>query len=404
VKDVIVRSVENDEELHQANSLMARSREESHADVSDWLNSFGAGYPGYRPEHTRVALFGSQVVAALRLTTDTIRIGEARLKMGGLGWVATDGAWGRRGIVSRLVTDTLRYMREHRYHVSMLFGVSELYRRWGFAATIAQHTTIVDLATRDISPPDRPFKMRAAKPGDIQAIQKMHGLNDTETSCSLIRTQAHLANKWKHWDSVRVLTDGRGKLSAYFRGAPADSDYAIDELGVADEDACTALLHAAAGLAEEAGARRLAIAAPPNHPLIRHLCRCHPCQERNTPDKTCGMMAFANLGEALESMIPEWENRLVNSTLTGCHAEATLIVGRTAWRVRAHHSAVDVTPGTGPNKLVLSPQELIQLTTGCLALEECLAAKRRMLNTGGLALLQAIFPMRMPYVWVLDRF
>ena len=404
MKDVVVKSVENDEELRQANELMARAQEANPSDAYAWLNSFGAGYPGYRREHTRVALFGSQVVAALRLTTDTIRIGEARLKMGGLGWVTTDRAWRRKGIISRVMTDTMRYMQEQRYHVSMIFDVSEYYQRWGFAAALADYATVVGLTATDASAPERQFKMRPAKPGDIQAMQKMHALNDTDTACSLIRTQAHQANKWNQWEPVRVLTDGRGKLAAYFRGLHTDSDYTIDEVGVADDDACAGVLNAVIQLARETGAGRLRFAAPPSHPLIRQLHQRPLQQEMETHGDSNGMMAFANLGEALESMIPEWESRLTKTLPAPPHAEITLLVGRTAWRVRAHHGAVDVSPGSGGNKVGVSAQELIQLTVGHRDLEEVLATKRRIVNAEGMALLHAMFPRRVPYVWVLDRF
>jgi hypothetical protein len=404
VKDVLIRSVENDEELRQAVDLMVKSHGDSPADACAWLRGFGAGYPGYRREHTRVALVGSQVVAALRLTTDTIRIGEARLKMGGIGWVSTDGAWRRRGIVSRVMTDTLRYMHEQRYHVSMLFGVPDFHRRWGFASTLTEYTTVAELPKLDRTAPAFPFKVRAAKPGDIQAMQKMHAANDAETACSLIRTQAHLSNRWKPWESVRVLTDGRGKLSAYFHGFRSDFDYIIDEAGVSDAEAGAGVLLEAARLAREAGAKRLRFCMPPNHPLVRGLKPDKAGRPAETIGDSSGMMAFVHLGEALESMIPEWENRLLQTPLTGSHAEFTLMVGRSAWRVRAHHGAVDVSSGSGPNKAVVSAQELIQLTAGFRDLEEVLAARRRIINAEGMALLRAIFPRRIPYVWMFDRF
>ena len=404
MKDVSVRAVENDEELRQANELMARTQGGDPAEAFAWLRSFGAGYPGFRREHTRIALFGNQVVAALRLTTDTIRIGEARLKMGGVGWVTTDGAWRRRGIVSRVVTDTLRFMQEQRYHVSMVFGVSDFYRRWGYAPALLEHRTAIDPSNPVLSAPDPPFKLRPAKPGDIQAMQKIHASNDADTACSLIRTQAHLANKWKQWETVCVLTDARGKLSAYFRAGCSDTDYLVDEVGVVDHDACAGVLHVTARLAREAGMDRLVFASAPNHPLIRFIRRQVRHDKTESSGDHNGMMAFVNLGEALESMIPEWESRLLRSSLAHSHAEVSLLVGKSAWHVRAHHGAVDVSPSPGGNKIVLSPQELIQLTVGCRDLGEVLAAKRRIVNAEGLALLHAIFPERTPYVWMLDRF
>ena len=226
----------------------------------------------------------------------------------------------------------------------------------------------------------------------------------SELACSLIRTQAHLANKWRQWETVRVLTDGRGKVAAYFRGRLLDSGYTVDEFGAADADACAGVLHAAALLSRQAGAAWLSFNGPPDHPMVRQVRRRCAEMGLEIAAHTVGMMAFANVGEALESMIPEWENRLLRLAPVPPHAELTLLAGRTAWRVRAHHGAVDISPGSGGNKIAFSAQELIGLTVGALELGEVLASKRHILGTEAAVLLRAMFPKRTPYVWTVDRF
>jgi len=404
VKDVIVRAVQNDEELRQANELMAGTQSDNYARAHAWLTSFGKEYPGYLREHTRIAVYCGQVVAALRLTTDTIRIGEARLKMGGLGWVATDQAWRRKGIISRVMADTLHYMDEQRYHVAMLFGVSEFYGRWGFAGAVPEYCASVNLQETDFLPPKTLFKLRAAKPGDIPTMQKLHLLDEAEIACSLIRTQAHLANKWRQWEGVRVLTDARGKVAAYFRGRISEAGYIVDEAAAVNGETGVAVLHAVSRVARQAGASQLVFHVPPDHSVMRYVRAQLPEGAFERSRQNIGMLAFVNLGEALESMIPEWENRLVQAGPVPPHAEVTLVVGRAGWRVRAHHGAMDVGQGTGGNKVAFSAQELVQLTAGVLDLEEVLSAKRRIVNAEAVVLLRAMFPTRTPYVWTLDRF
>ena len=89
MQDPVIKAVETDDELHQANDLMAKAHCADYFSGMEWLSSTGQGYPDYLREHTRVALWGGRVAAALRITTDTIRIGEARLRTGGIGWVTT---------------------------------------------------------------------------------------------------------------------------------------------------------------------------------------------------------------------------------------------------------------------------------------------------------------------------
>ena len=81
-----VRAVATNEELRLANDLMAKSQSADYFSALRWLETSGAGYPGYVREHTRIALRGGEIAGALRLNTETIRLGEARLKTGGIGW------------------------------------------------------------------------------------------------------------------------------------------------------------------------------------------------------------------------------------------------------------------------------------------------------------------------------
>ncbi|MDQ1257518.1 MAG: family N-acetyltransferase, partial [Candidatus Hydrogenedentes bacterium] len=73
-----VRGVETDDELAAANDLMAKVHCSDYFYGMNWLKSFGAGYPGYLREHTRIALWNGELAGSLRLNTETIRIGEAR--------------------------------------------------------------------------------------------------------------------------------------------------------------------------------------------------------------------------------------------------------------------------------------------------------------------------------------
>ncbi len=240
-----IRGVRTEDELAWALDLMARVHFQDYSIGARWLRDAAASYPGFRPEHTRIALCNGQVAAALRLTTDTIRIGEARLKMGGLGCVSTAGPYRNRGVARELILDTLRYMRAQKIHVSMLFGIPNFYHRFGFATSLAEYSSAI--ATREALDAEcPPYKEREIKPGDIPALQKMHEANETGATCSLVRGAAHIANLWHRWRDTRVLMDPRGKLIAYFVPAWTSEDLEIHEAGAIDFRHCACLLHACA--------------------------------------------------------------------------------------------------------------------------------------------------------------
>ena len=403
MRELELRSVANDDELARANELMAKAHYRTFFDALHWLETCGVGYPGFQREHTRIALWHGELAGALRVTTHTIRIGEARLKTGGLGWITTESRHRHRGVARELMCDTLNYLKGQQYHLSMLFGIPNFYHRFGFVSSLAEYAALVPV-TEEVMVPHAPYRTRPGKPGDIQAIQKIHYADDAEVACSHVRSSAHITNKWEHWKSVRVLTDEVGKVLAYFLPHRLEDEILVEESGVSDRSWCGAVTHAAAAMAMEECVSKIRFAGPPTHPLIQYLHQYKSTHEMRIHRDEGGMMAFVNLGEALESMIPEWESRLLRSAVRDVRTEFTLLIERKPYRVRANRGAVDIDGTNGKNKVSLTPQELIHLLTGYGFLPEILELKRRMLTPPARAFLEAVFPTRTPYVWAVDRF
>lgn len=401
--DLVVRGAVSTDDSTLALDLIAKCFGPNYFAVVRRLDTLAAGYPGFHREHTRVAYKQGQIVGAMRITTDTIRIGEARLKMGGLGWIAVNDQFRGKGIASAMIEDALAYMRDHHYHVSMLFGVVDFYHRFGFTTMLSDFLTSVSVLEAEIAE-HRPYKLRAGKPGDIRAIQKLHNADENEVACSIVRSAAHLTNQWERWKAVRVITDDQGKVQAYFLPQTTREGLLVEELGLANHDACGSVLHACAQLALEAHAPQIRFAAPPCHSFLKYLLQYESKHEMHVKRNRDGMMAVIDLEETLESMIPEWENGLARNALVRERAEVTLLIDKKPYRVRANRGAVDVTPNSGENKMSISRAEFVQLLTGYRYLDEILLSRRRILNSAGKALLGVLFPKRIPFVWPVDHF
>lgn len=404
IPDIVVKAVETDEELHLANDLMAKAHWADYFAALHWIETCGAGYPGFLREHTRIALWKNELAGALRLTTDTVRLGEARLKTGGLSWVTTADRHRNKGVCRALIQDTFHYLRAHNYHAAMLFGIPNFYHRFGFATTLFDYAITLELEDA-LTASQATLRIREAKPGDIPAVQRIHAANDSETACSLLRSSAHFTNKWDHrCKGMRVATDERGKVLAYFIARKTADKLTVDEVGVAEPALCEAVLAACTHAANEEAVGRIQFLAPPPHVFARFLLQYKSTHQMNVVRDSGGMMAFVNLGEALESLIPEWESLLAKSALHDHHIELTLVVDSAHYRVRAHRGAIDIAPHTGANKLSLSAEDLVHLVTGYLYPEDVLGKRRRMLTAESRELFNTLFPKRDPYVWSFDRF
>jgi len=117
-----------------------------------------------------------------------------------------------------------------------------------------------------------------------------------------------------------------------------------------------------------------------------------------------GMLAFVDLAEALESMVPEWEGLVGRSAVADRRCEATLVVEGCSYRVRAHRGAVDIAETPGKNKFSVSNTDLMKLLTGYSHLDAVFSQQRRLIAPDARAFLAAIFPKRNPYVHTFDRF
>jgi predicted acetyltransferase len=402
--DLVIRAVESDDEIRLANDLMAKGFNADYFSSLHWLETCGAGYPGFRREHTRVAMSGNDLAGALRLTTETIRLGEARLRTGGLAWVTTSPRHRQRGVCRALMFDTFNYMRQRNYHLAMLFGIPNFYHRFGFATTLADYSIIMD-AEELLAAPLATRRVREAKPGDIPAIQRIHAANDADVACSLLRSSAHITNKWDHrCKGMRVLTNDQGKVLAYFLARKDGVQLTVNEIGVSDMALCGDILTACARYAADEAVARIHFLVPPPHPFARFLLLYTSTHQMRIVRDCGGMMAFVDVAEALENLIPEWESLLAKSSLREDRIEVTLVVDKTYHRVRANRGAIDVSQFPGKNRLGLTPADLMHLVTGYRYIEDILAAKRHVITAEARALLAVLFPKRTPYVWPFDRF
>ena len=398
-----LRAAQNHDEEICAYDLMAKVHAVDYFQSLDWLRKHGANYPGYRREHLRLAFWGGDLAGTLRINMETIRLGEARLKMGGFGWVTTAPHHRNKGVASALMRDTMRYLREQRCHMAMLFGIPNFYHRFGFATTLSDYATLVRVpAVAEVANPG--CRMRAGKPGDIRAIQRIHSANDVDVPCSIVRSSAHITNQWDRWKDLRVLTDAQGTLVAYFISRTAPDELVVDESGVTSRDAAVAVLHACGALAREACVPRIRLHTPPAHPLTRQLLEFQSVHEMRVDRNGNGMMAFVCLDEALETMLPEWEGRLQRHAARDHRTEVTLLVDGVPFRIRANRGALDIANVAGKNKFGLTQVELVHLVTGHRFLDDIYALQRRIITAEARELLAVLFPKRSPYVWPMDRF
>ncbi len=413
LSEFVVRGVQSEGELRAANDLMAKTQLPNYWDSLGWLESAGPLWAGVKREHTRIALDDAELVGALRLTPLTLRIGRARLRAVGIGWVSTPPAQRNRGICSALMRDALDCTRNSGAAFSLLYGIPNLYHRFGYATMLPEYSVVVESRSVDATVVPA-LRMRPVTTDDIPALMRIHEAHEAGASCSIVRTAAHYRSQfisaapktpyWCDWPAAKAFLDARGHITAYFMPQTAPTELHIKELGVTDRNSCDMLLHAARTMAREAGLGCVRFHVPPYHPFARYLEEIDSVHQARHFANREGMMALTDLEACLNAMLPEWKEQMQRNGLHGLPGECTLVVSNLAYRIVSDASGLQIEKGMGKNRIALDEQEFVRLVTGYAHAEDVLDRKIPGVKGNARRFALGLFPKRTPFIWPIDHF
>jgi len=401
VTDYVVRAARSEEELRIANEMMAISAQPSHSAAVQWRERVCEGNPYDRRNQTHIALKGSQVAGALRIEVETLRLGEARLKTGGIGWITVRDS--DRTAMRPLAEYACALLKARQCHLAALFTADAFAAPPQFVPIYNEHVYKVDTLCA-LSGGEAPYRTRKAKPGDIATMQRIHNSSDQVVAASLIRTAAQYTNRWDLWQSAHVLFDEQGQAVAYYLAAAKDGLLEVSEVACRNDEVLPALLQEIAREAWEASCHTLHFLLPPNHPFTETIQALGPQGLLGETVLPAGYLALLNVGELFESLEAEWESLLQASPLREKRTVLCLLIDGKPWRIQCHHGAISVLPGTARHGVAVTSKALLTLVMGRDTGLAYLGRERRWLPQPQSHLFQVLFPLRHPYAWRADRF
>jgi len=396
-----VRAARSEEEIRLANRLMADAAQPDHRAAVAWRERVCEGNPFDRKNQTHIALRGLEIAGALRIQMETMRLGEARLKLGGIGWLAAARA--HHTALRPLAEYACTVLGAKQCHVAALFTADAFLAPQSFVPTFEEHVFKADTcALRDQAAPVH--RARQSKPGDIGAMQRLHTAGDQPVAGTLVRTAAAYTNRWDLWQRARVLVDDVGQLAGYYLAEDGNGVFEVSEAACRSAEDVSALLGEVAQDAWERSCHTLHFLLPPTHDVANGLRALGPGVLLGETVLPAGYLALLNLGETFESLTAEWEALVQRSPLREDRIALCLVVDGTPWRIQCHHGGVAVLPGRARYGVALSRRDLLRLVTGVDTGTAFLGRDRRWLPTAQSDLLKVLFPARRPYVWRADRF
>ena len=239
-------------------------------------------YPGYHPALLRVRTDGDRVVSTLRIVERVLRVGIGEWRLAGVADVATDPGAGRQGHASAVVHDALDFMRQEKFDVTLLHGISDFYDRFGYAVTWPDCYLSIPLKVARALTGEG--SIRPVTLDDISALNALYDAAWESRMGALARGEDYwrwvLAQERTLW----AVTDVKGAVRGYV-GLSSWRPNMIVELAAADAQAASALVRHAAQQMDEEEAPAIRIATVRDDPVVGWLRRLCPTTwtETTTP-------------------------------------------------------------------------------------------------------------------------
>ena len=361
----------------------------------------------------------------------TIRVGAARVRMDGIGGVHTDEEFRNRGYSRRVLEAAVRKMTARDAAVSMLYGIRDLYPKFGYATAGPEHAIRLTSPARESWLPEG-WTARPIGSDDLPDMLALYHQSTARESGPAIRSidrppvkglgesiaSAPKANKGKGDDETRdecrVLISPDGRLAAYaWRGTGCWSANAAqsenpESLVIAEAFAdgpesadamialCLAWAHDA-GKTTDDSRSRLLLPMPHRGPIAEAAMLLDA--EFIQTWQGCGesMIRVLDVDRLLEQVAPELieRSKLLPPDLRGPIRFVTEI----------GEGRLEFAPGGGPERVVELPQaDLGRLAIGAFPPGIILGRLKTPPDDVTRNLLTILFPERAPHMYRVDRY
>ncbi|HUV39108.1 MAG TPA: GNAT family N-acetyltransferase, partial [Planctomycetota bacterium] len=268
------------------------------------------GHSHYDWAASRIGLLGGRIVTHYGVWGYDMRIGSATVRCGGIGAVATDADYRKRGLMAKTVVASIEAMRTCGYDVSILFGITNFYDKFGYVRAWSRISDAIgiDRLTKE-RPRHRVLKVSDLTREDIAAIYAHEHAGLTGTAVR--PTYRAAGGAWKRWAGWRWV-DKRGRTLGYVTGRPNDGTLECYEAGGDPDEAMRVL----AMLARRHVCREVKfVDVHENTPILRKMRRGDCTTTVNSRRNGGPMIRTIHLASSLEKMRGELSRRLKRSPL-----------------------------------------------------------------------------------------
>jgi predicted N-acetyltransferase YhbS len=365
----------------------------------------------YRRRHSRVVEVDGAVAGYLRIFDRQMWVRGARLRAAGIGSVAVNPDYRRRGLAYALLRDTIALLQRDGYHVSFLGSelAPAFYERLGWRVVRQpSHSAPTAEAAR------LPFEMPACLPDRqgvtirpfVPAVARIHDDATRGRTGAVARSLRYWTDhmSWVDDDAggFLVAVDAEGDLCAFVRSRSerwASTLIVLDAHCREGAEACMPPLLGALGrYAVSQGLKGIQASLPEGHPLGEAFTAL-PSAGMTTEVRYPFMMRVVDLPGLLRALAPQ-----ISQHLGAMKAPVTLAFEEDSRRacLRIGPDGVQVSRRPAGEVAPVSPGEAVLLLMGQKSVREVLAPGDDPPSEKALSALEQILPREPLHFWSAD--
>ena len=337
-----------------------------------------------------------------------MRVGGAVLRCGGIADVETQEHYRRRGYARQVLERAVALMRKQGCDISVLFGISDFYSRWGYAPVFPDSR--LAMAVKDAARARPTYRLRRLGRHELGATLELYQRNNARRTGAIMRRRDRWAgfrrgSRYRWPTNVYGAFDARDRLMGYAVLDKSPAEATVCEIGYRGQEAFGTLLAAAVRQARRAQAEHIQILAPPDHPLVE-FCQQLGCRLTIQYHRSGGAMGrIINLQGCFARLAPELTRRLISRRLQW-RGRLTIAsdIGEVALRVGEDSVLCEDAGGAADASLRIGQALLMQLLFGYRSAAEAVRTGGATLRGAPVELIEALFPRGCAYVWHPDHF
>ena len=356
----------------------------------------------YRWRDSRIGLLGDRVVTHVGVVRYAMRLGAGKIPVAGVAAVATAPFDRRQGLMRETFAATVKGFREAGYAASILFGIDNLYHKFGYVRAWSDSTfsmMIADLASVGDPPP-----VQYSREPPWPVIQNIYNSFNSGMFGTAVRPDSGSVFTTLKDVLVAVWRDTDDRPAGYVIAKTVDTGIEVlDQAGTPEK-----VLSVARRIAQDHFRDRLIFPTLSLASPLAQRLRSGTCTIRITP-RACGgpMIRTVSLSACLDALRPNLQARLASSSTAKEDFDLLLSDGRQQVLLQFRGGRLTVhdegwTAET-PNR-VEAGDNLATLLIGGAMPREVLDLPGVCCSGNGRRLAEVLFPEEFPMLPRIDRF